>query len=156
MINLNTLTSLCGHKPVSLNYCSTITIYYYSFFSSVKWPQLVNQSITALCLLLCSCDPASFRPVCCSEGPGGCLSFRGLSAQAEVQHTVYWPLVYTSHSFQINMTGRETEAGSVQWKAKLHALVENKFMFILMMMIMIRCCDGKRQNTYSQIHTFSI
>lgn len=89
-------------------------------------------TLESLCQSLCGCDSASavcFRSVCCFQGLSGCFSSRGLSARAEVQHTVYQRLVYTSHSFQINITDIETEAGK---QSEAVNTCRKKFVFLLM------------------------
>lgn len=74
--------------------------------------------------------PCQLRPLvqfCCFQGLRGCFSSRGLSAQAELQQTLSWPLVYTSLSFQINITARETEAGK---QSKAAYMCRTKICFI--------------------------
>lgn len=76
-------------------------------------------------LASCSCVPAaSFGPVLLVFRDQWAVSPLQLcQKRAEFHWTVYWPLVYTSHSLQINIRGMEMEAegerAELQWRKTL-------------------------------------
>lgn len=110
--------------------CSTVYVQYMKFMS-LYFPCLfltfyiLVSFFFFLVLASCSCVPAaSFGPVLLVFRHRWAVSPLQLCRKrAEFHWTVYWPLVYTSHSLQINIRGMEMEAegerAELQWRKTL-------------------------------------